>query len=103
MIKTKKAQIRKAYALYKKGWYDGISLSDVYSRYSDRKEYAYRDCVRFMLKHNGTGGVILTHNCDVFTFAFIGIDPETGEIAFYYITPAYNYYCPLSDLENVQG
>ncbi len=91
--------MRQAYERYSRGLYDGVNLWDVYGRYSNAKEWAYDRCRQIMYKYNGKGGVIMTHNAQIFTFAFIGDNPETGEAAFFYITPNYHRYINITDAE----
>ena len=99
MTRANTKQMKQAYKAYRMNWYDGVTLRDVYGRHSDAKERAYEYCLRLMDEYHGRGGVILSHNQMIFTFAFIGMNPETGEAAFFYITPTYDRYANITDLE----
>lgn len=78
------------------GWYqqynrsDNTQLRDVYGRWSDKKENAYRHCRELMYKYGGSGFRIVSFNTFMFTVGFEFAHPDTGEPMFAYITPDYN-------------
>lgn len=73
------------------------TLRDCYGRYSDAKESAFGYCMNQMHNHNGRQPRIISYNQNIFTFGFIGeID---GKSAFFYITPAYDRYIFLDEME----
>lgn len=65
-------------------------LRDVYGRYSEAKEKAFKYCLNLMYEYNGRDLKIISHNSFMFTAAFIFNDPDTGVIQFMFITPSYD-------------
>ena len=66
------------------------SLSDVYrTGGSSRKQAAWRHCQRTCEYLNGTNLKIVSHNVNIFTAGFQFVNPETGVVQFFYITPSY--------------
>lgn len=61
-------------------------LSDVYGRYSKAKAQAWRYCENLMVKHDGWGLRVISHNTSMFTAGFLFRDPDTDALKFMYIT-----------------
>lgn len=72
-------------------------LSDVYDSCSDAKHKAYDYCLELFEKYHGTNFRIVGHNCMVFTVAFEGVLPETGEVGIFVITRDYDYFHPYDE------
>lgn len=49
---------------------DVRELGEVYRKCSSRKEHAYQDCARMMVKESGWDFRIIGHNCMQFTVAW---------------------------------
>lgn len=62
-------------------WLAPRKLSDVYGRYSEKKEHAYNDWHSWFCKYNVNGSSIhiISHNCNYFTLAMVVRDAETNE------------------------
>lgn len=75
--------------------FEGVTLWDVYERFSFRKESAFRWCSQRMSDLKGYGLVITSHNTSQFTRAFEFIFCEQKHIA--YFTRDNNYIVCLED------
>ena len=85
--------MRTAYEAYKAS--ASSELWQVYGRYSDSKENAYKYCLWLMDKLDGWDGRIISANTFIFTFGFEFINPETGAVSFAYITPSYDRFAEV--------
>ena len=75
-----------------------IELTDVYSRPSDAKYRAWRECWnRYANTDTCLGFRILGHNCSHFVVAYMWAD-ENGEVFFTVETYANTYTCSLADM-----
>ena len=88
---TQKQQEARAKGAIKQ-WYTSKarSLHDVYKSFSEAKSRAWAYCEWQMYKHNGSYLRVISHNVNIFTAGFEFVDPETGVVKFYYITPTYD-------------
>lgn len=62
-------------------WFAPRKLSDVYGRYSEKKEHAYNDWHSWFCKYavNGSSIHIGSHNYNCFTLVIVVRDAETNE------------------------
>ena len=62
-------------------WLAPRKLSEVYGRYSEKKERAYNDWYSWYLKYNVNGSSIHigSYNCNIFTLVMVVKDAETNE------------------------
>ena len=96
MKECKSELMKGAYARYLRSCH--YCLSDVYKSFSVRKERAFYYCRELVNIYNGIQGRIISANCNVFTYGFIG--EIEGKQAFFYITKHYDRYIYLEDLED---
>ena len=74
-------------------------LYHAYERFSQAKTNAWEYCERLEAEFNGTGLRIISYNSCVFTAGFTGVDPDTGEVMFMFITKTKDWYAPITDIE----
>lgn len=85
--------MRNAYEAYKRA--TASELWEVYGSYSRAKENAIAYCKRLQYQLGGWGGRIISHNSMIFSYGFEFVNPETGAVAFAYITRDYNRYAEV--------
>ena len=94
MTHCKTKCMRDAYATYARS--NACNLSDCYKSASYAKKRAYDYCLSLVRDYKGVEFGIVSYNCTVFTFGFVGeID---GKTAFFYITPTYDRYIYMDEL-----
>lgn len=97
---TRKSQLRElAYAHDRWERSSDCELYHVYGRYSQAKVNAWEYCKELEAKFTGTGLRIIGHNSSFFSCGFEGLDPDTGEVIFMYITKSKDWYAPVTDIE----
>lgn len=74
------------------------SLRDVYKSHSWRKEHAFDYCRTLCRDYDGAELRIISYNSNIFTCGFVGV--VDGKKAFVYITPSYDRYAYLEELED---
>lgn len=100
---TRKSQLRELEYAHRR-WQrsSDYELYHVYGRYSQAKANAWEYCVRLMEEYHGHGLRIIGHNSCFFSCGFEGVDPDTGEVMFMFITASKDWYAPLTDIEEVE-
>lgn len=97
---TKKSELRELGCAYRR-WQNSsvINLNHAYERFSQAKANAWEYCERLEAKFTGTGLRIISHNGWQFSAGFTGVDPDTGEVMFMFITKSKDWYAPITDIE----
>lgn len=99
---TRKSQLRElAYAYDRWERSSDCELYHVYGSFSQDKAKAWEYCKELEAKFTGTGLRIISHNGWKFSAGFTGVDPDTGEVMFMYITKSKDWYAPITDIEEV--
>lgn len=97
MKKATKSTMQKFYNQFKRS--ENTILTHCYTNYSQAKERAFDYCKRKGFEWYADRERIISHNCNVFTYAFTGLHPETGECVFVVITRDYDRWIPLAELD----
>ena len=99
---TRRGELRELKYAYRR-WQNSsdTELYHVYDSFSQAKANAFEYCRRLEAEFHGTGLRIVGHNSMQFTAGFTGVDPETGEVMFMYITKSKDWYAPITDIEEV--
>lgn len=97
MKKARKSIMQKFYNEFKRA--ENTLLAHCYGNYSRAKERAFDHCKRKAFEWYADRERIISHNCNVFTYGFTGMHPETGEAVFVVITRDYDRYIPLDELD----
>lgn len=85
---TRERTALKQYPYYRQSC--AYDLSCVYASYSTAKAQAWRYCEDLMVKNDGWGLRVISHNVFMFTAGFLFRDPETDALKFMYITKSYD-------------
>lgn len=97
---TRRGELRELGYAYRR-WQNSsdVDLYHAYGSFSQAKANAWEDCKRLEAEFTGTGLRVIGHNSMQFSAGFTGVDPETGEVMFMYITKTKDWYAPITDIE----
>lgn len=105
MVQTKNKQIKQAYRQYltATAW----DIRQVYETCSDNKRTAWATCEHLAKKYGDADGFhslrIIAYNTFSFSAGFIGTNPQTGDLAFFWVTKDNLRYCNMDILEEEFG